>query len=130
MVGRVDHSSDNNGTPRIFGGAKLRDWFHAYFREGDTVKVDLSDLEAIRLDATETGVNWREHVIVDPLVCHGSACIKGTRVMISVILDNLAAGLKPHEIVRSYPTIGEASVQAAISYAAELARERSIPLTA
>ena len=74
-------------------------------------------------------MNWREHITVDPAVCHGSACIKGTRVMVSVILDNLAVGLKPDEIVRSYPSIGEQAVQAAIAYAAELARERIIPLT-
>ena len=49
--------------------------------------------------------------------------------MISVILDNLAAGLKPDEIVRSYPSINQETIQAAIVYAAELARERSIPLT-
>ena len=74
-------------------------------------------------------MNWKDHITVDPAVCHGSACIKGTRVMVSVILDNLAAGLKPNEIVRSYPTINETAVHAAISYAAELARERFIPLS-
>ena len=74
-------------------------------------------------------MNWREHVTVDPAICHGSACIKGTRVMVSVILDNLAAGLTPGEIVRSYPSVTETSVHAAISYAAELARERVIPLS-
>ena len=74
-------------------------------------------------------MNWREHITVDPAVCHGSACIKGTRVVVSVILDNLAAGLKPDEIVGSYPSIDEQAVQASIAYAAELARERIIPLT-
>ncbi len=48
--------------------------------------------------------------------------------MISVILDNLAAGLKPDEIVRSYPSINQEAIQAAIAHAADLARERSIPL--
>jgi uncharacterized protein (DUF433 family) len=75
-------------------------------------------------------MNWREHVTVDPAFCHGSACIKGTRVMVSVILDNLAAGLTPGEVVSSYPSLTETSVQAAISYAAELARERVIPMPA
>ena len=74
-------------------------------------------------------LNWREHVTVDPAICHGSACIKGTRVMVSVILDNLAAGHTLGEIVRSYPSVTETSVYAAISYAAELARERVIPLS-
>ena len=74
-------------------------------------------------------MNWREYITVDPAVCHGVACIKGTRVMVSVILDNLAAGASSEEIVRSYPSITQTAVQAAIAYAAELARERSISLT-
>ncbi len=65
---------------------------------------------------------------MDPNICHGRACIKGTRVMVSVILDNLAAGLKPDDIVQSYPSVSEEAVRAAIAYAAELARERIMPL--
>ena len=65
---------------------------------------------------------------VDPRVCHGKACIRGTRVMVSVILDNLAANIAAEEILRSYPTLRPEDVQAAIAYAAELARERVIPL--
>jgi uncharacterized protein (DUF433 family) len=38
-------------------------------------------------------MNWRERITVDALVCHGNACIKGTRIMVSVILDNLAEGV-------------------------------------
>lgn len=73
-------------------------------------------------------MNWREHITVDPYVCHGKACIKGTRIMVSVILDNLAAGLTPDEIVHSYPSLTQEAVQAAISYAAELARERVVAM--
>ncbi len=73
-------------------------------------------------------MEWKDHIAVDPNICHGRACIKGTRVMVSVILDNLAAGLKPDEIVRSYPSVTEEAVQATIAYAAELARERIIAL--
>jgi uncharacterized protein (DUF433 family) len=69
-------------------------------------------------------VDWKEYVMVDPLICHGQACIKGTRVMVSVILDNLAAGLTEKEIIQSYPSIGPEAIQAAMAYAAELARER------
>lgn len=74
-------------------------------------------------------MKWKDHITVDPNIRHGSACIKGTRVTVSVILDNLAAGLKPNECVRSYATINEAAVHTTISYAAELARERVIPLS-
>jgi uncharacterized protein (DUF433 family) len=75
-------------------------------------------------------VEWREHISVDPNVCHGRACIKGTRVMVSVVLDNLAEGVSPDELLRSYPSLTPESIQAALSYAAELARERVVDLTA
>ncbi len=68
-------------------------------------------------------VKWQDFIIVDPKVCHGKACIAGTRVLVSVILDNLAAGLSPQEILRSYPSIGLEAIQACIAYAAELTRE-------
>jgi uncharacterized protein (DUF433 family) len=75
-------------------------------------------------------MDWRERISVDPLVCHGKACIKGTRIMVSVILDNLAAGVSPGEILESYPSLSPEDIQAAIAYAAELARERVILVTA
>lgn len=73
---------------------------------------------------------WRERISVDPLICHGKACIKGTRIMVSVILDNLAAGVSPEEILQSYPSLNSEDIRAAIAYAAELARERVILVTA
>ena len=73
-------------------------------------------------------MNWQERISVDPAVCHGKACISGTRVMVSVVLDNLAAGLSIAEIINSYPSLTSEDIQAAMSYAAELARERVIPL--
>ena len=73
-------------------------------------------------------MTWQEHVTVDPSVCHGKACIKGTRIMVSVILDNLAAGLSIDEIMKSYPSLKRESIQAAIAYAAELTRERVVEM--
>ena len=73
-------------------------------------------------------MRWQEYITVDPAVCHGRACIKGTRIMVSVVLDNLAAGLTPDEIVRSYPSLNQEAVQAAIAYAAELGRERVVAM--
>ena len=72
-------------------------------------------------------MNWSERISVDPNICHGKACIRGTRVMVSVILDNLAAGLDTTEILRSYPSLQPDDIAAAIAYAAELARERIVP---
>ena len=73
-------------------------------------------------------MRWQEFITVDPAVCHGRACIKGTRIMVSVVLDNLAAGLTHDEIVRSYPSLSHEAVQAAIAYAAELGRERVVAM--
>ena len=73
-------------------------------------------------------MDWQERITVDPSVCHGKACIKGTRIMVTVILDNLAARIAPDEILRSFPSLSPEDIQAAISYAAELARERVILL--
>jgi uncharacterized protein (DUF433 family) len=75
-------------------------------------------------------MDWRVHITVDPDVCHGKPCIKGTRVMVSVILDNLAAGQTPDEIVESYPSVSREAIQAAIAYAADLARERIVTMPA
>jgi uncharacterized protein (DUF433 family) len=74
-------------------------------------------------------MDWRERITVDPLVCHGKACIKGTRVMVSVILDNLAEGVSEEEILKSYPSLNPKDIKAAIAYAAELTRERLVVLT-
>ncbi len=71
-------------------------------------------------------MNLLERISADPQVCHGKACIKGTRIMVSVILDNLAAGISPEEILKSYPTLSSEDIQAAIAYAAELAKERVV----
>lgn len=75
-------------------------------------------------------MTWRDHIVSDPAICHGVACLRGTRVPVAVVLDNLAEGLTPDEIVRSYPSLSLDQVQAAVAYAAELARERFFPLSA
>jgi uncharacterized protein (DUF433 family) len=71
-------------------------------------------------------MDWRTRITTDPAICHGKACIRGTRIMASVVLDNLAAGQSPHEILRLYPTLRAEDVTAVMAYAAELARERVV----
>ncbi len=73
-------------------------------------------------------MSWHEYITVDPKVCHGNACIKNTRIMVSVVLDNLAAGLSIEEILRSYSSLKRESILAAVSYAADLARERIVSM--
>ena len=72
--------------------------------------------------------NWRDRISVDPNVCHGKPCIRGTRIFISVILDNLAAGMSVDEIVASYFGLERDDIMAALRYAAELAHERTVYL--
>ncbi len=70
----------------------------------------------------DAATHWRERITVDPNVCHGRACVKGTRVMVSVVLANLAAGLGCDEIIESYPTVSREDIEAVLACAAELAR--------
>lgn len=73
-------------------------------------------------------MNWQERISVKPDVCHGKVCITGTRIMVTVILDNLAEGISEAEILKSYPTLKSADVRAAIQYASELASGRVVTL--
>ena len=75
-------------------------------------------------------MDWRDYITSDPKVCHGKACIAGTRVMVTVILDSLADGLSAKEIIAHYPSVSEKGVKASLLYAAELAKERILPLGA
>ncbi len=73
-------------------------------------------------------MTWQERITADPAICHGQVCIRGTRIFVSVVLDNLAAGSSPEQIVADYPSLSVEDVHAAIAYAAELARERLLPV--
>lgn len=65
-------------------------------------------------------MDWRTRIVVDPQTCHGNACIAGTRVMVSVVMDNIAAGMSCEEILRSYPSLMADDIEAAVKYAAAL----------
>jgi uncharacterized protein (DUF433 family) len=73
-------------------------------------------------------MKFADRIMTDPQICHGKACIRGTRIMVSVILDNLAARRSEADILRSYPTLKSEDVLAAIEYAAALAKEEVLPL--
>jgi len=72
--------------------------------------------------------DWVDRISVNPNVCHGAPCIRGTRIPVSVILDNLAAKVDSAEILASYPSLTSEDIDAAMAYAAELARERTVAL--
>jgi len=71
-------------------------------------------------------IDWRQFITTDPAVCHGQLCAKGTRVFVTNILDSLAEGASRDEILRSYPTLQPEHIDAAVAYAAALAREESL----
>ncbi|MBN1507295.1 MAG: DUF433 domain-containing protein [Sedimentisphaerales bacterium] len=73
-------------------------------------------------------MDWSDYIAVDPEVCHGRARIKGTRIMISVILDDLADGLSIEQVVAGHPGLTAEAVRAAIVYAADLSHERVFSL--
>jgi uncharacterized protein (DUF433 family) len=74
--------------------------------------------------------NWRELLVHDPEICHGQLCAKGTRVLVTNILDSLAEGATEDQILRSYPSLKSEHVKAAMLYAAELAHEEALlPVT-
>lgn len=74
-------------------------------------------------------IDWRQYLTSDREICHGQLCAAGTRVFVTNILDSLAEGASRDEILASYPSLRSEHIDAAIAYAADLAREEShLPL--
>ncbi|MGO8752391.1 MAG: DUF433 domain-containing protein [Thermoguttaceae bacterium] len=69
-----------------------------------------------------------KRISVDPNVCFGKACIRGTRIWVSLVVDNLAEGISEEEILQAYPQLQPEDIRAALAFAAEMTRERIIPL--
>lgn len=72
--------------------------------------------------------DWRGRISINPNVCHGRPCIKGTRIWVSLIIDNLAEGVSEQELLEAYPQLTREDIRAALAYAAEMTRERIIPV--
>ena len=70
-----------------------------------------------------------KRISVDPNICFGKPCIRGTRIWVSLIVENLAEGLKAEDILAVYPQLAHEDILAALAYAAEMTRERVIPVT-
>jgi uncharacterized protein (DUF433 family) len=67
-------------------------------------------------------MNWKPYIAVDPKVLHRQPHIKGTRITVEVVLQNLAAGLTEEEIIGSYHSLNKEAIHAAVAYAEELVR--------
>ena len=68
-------------------------------------------------------------ISIDPAVCGGKPCIKGTRIWVSMILDFLASGMTEAELLADYPQLSHDDVLAAIAYGAEASRESIVPVS-
>jgi uncharacterized protein (DUF433 family) len=75
-------------------------------------------------------MRWQDLIGSDPEIMHGATCFRGTRIPVSVVLDNLAAGELPETIHTQYPSLPQGAISAALAYAADLARERVLPIPA
>lgn len=69
-----------------------------------------------------------KRITTDPNVCFGKPCIRGTRIWVSLIVENLADGVTEKELIAAYPQLTPEDIRAALAYAAEVTRERVIPL--
>lgn len=69
-----------------------------------------------------------ERIVVDPNVCFGKPVIRGTRIWVALIVENLAEGMTSDEILAAFPQLTSEDVRAALAYAAEVTRERILPL--
>ena len=72
-------------------------------------------------------MKWQDRVTINPEVCRGRPCIKGTRVMVSVVLANLAEGETHEAILRNYHLTAD-DIQAAILFAADMADDQFLPI--
>ena len=72
--------------------------------------------------------NLLDRISIDPNVCFGKPCIKGTRIWVSLILDFLANGDTIEDLLADYPQLTVQDIRAAIAYGAEMARERYVPI--
>ena len=71
-----------------------------------------------------------KRINIDPAICGGKPCIKGTRIWVSLVLDLLADGMTEAQLLSEYPQLVHEDVLAAIAYGAEASRERFIPVSA
>lgn len=69
-----------------------------------------------------------DRISINPNVCFGKACIKGTRIWVSLILDFLASGMSQEEVMKEYPDLTLLDIQACLAYGAEMSRERYVPI--
>lgn len=72
--------------------------------------------------------NLLDRISINPRICHGQPCVKGTRIMVWLVVQYLAHGDRVEDVLVAYPSLSREDVQACLAYAAEMTRERVIPV--
>jgi uncharacterized protein (DUF433 family) len=75
-------------------------------------------------------IKWSDYIVASPDTLHGQPRFRGTRIMVYIVLENLAAGVGAEELHDQFPTLPPEAIPAALAYAADLARDRIVPITA
>jgi uncharacterized protein (DUF433 family) len=88
---------------------------------------DGRNVRRVATSGSLSDMHWQDRIAVDPQICHGQACVRGSRVLVSVILDGLADRESPEAVAAAYG-IDVEDVRASLAYAAELAKERVFSL--
>lgn len=78
---------------------------------------------------TKTKKQLLSRISINPNVCFGKPCIRGTRIWVSLILDFLANGATIEELLEEYPQLTKEDIYAAIAYGAEMSRERYVEIS-
>lgn len=81
--------------------------------------------DSVKQDAKSGIVEMANGITVDPNVSHGRPCVMGTRVPVTVVLDNLAAGVSTDDILKSYPSLTVEGISACLRYASQIVKADS-----
>ncbi len=73
---------------------------------------------------------WQDYIVATPETLHGWPRFRDTRIPVSIVLDNLAAGVSSEELHADYPSLPKEAIAAALAYAADLARDTIVPIPA
>ena len=71
-------------------------------------------------------IDWKNKIVIDPEIHHGTPCIKGTRIPVSIIINSFADGMTVNDIMQEYPQLKNEDIYASLSYAADAVQHELI----
>ena len=72
--------------------------------------------------------NLLDRISINPKICHGQPCVRGTRIMVWLVVEYLAGGDSIEAVLEAYPSLTKEDVQACLVFAAEMTKERILPI--